>query len=570
MRKQLLVSKLPPVMLLVFFASLLPAPEVSAWGGGHDPLNEFAVEQFPEPVREMLSPDLRRKVVEWSHAPDDFTPWEKLTKITIHPEDLAYLHSLGMKHPYSLHAPRGQAANFILLANAFREKAPERVAYWSACLLHTFSDEAAANHDPLVHYITYAFKGGYKMDLSEHGVLDFVEVTRSAEDHAVIESLLADYKPKPLGTDPHDVLVKIMLHGLEANVFLTERGARVARTFARDASATDIADGRKALAELGCYGIRSGVDAIWTAYEFAAAGTSPELTETVQKAYQEQRVAFLDQRPLLHDSAYGDLLDVPANRKGPEVGVILESSQTMNQSYLGFSTKWIMSAAMRLLRDTDTAWRPLDIRSLNPDLVPDAADMPVVMICSGGLRHDPTRRWLRAYAEKGGHILLIGGEHGGLLGGLSNALAEPADANLPVTSKYGCNNTEYIDNLRVQFVNEFADVTGDQPFRFVHNPDTKAGWQKPKCKCAILSADPQVRTLAQLVDGDRVLDIAGISPGEDGKPAHAFIPEYLVSPYLLTDGSSLVDPSRPAFDSVGSEILKVALRLLAPQLISAP
>ncbi|MAS94052.1 MAG: hypothetical protein CMO55_12725 [Verrucomicrobiales bacterium] len=545
-------------------ASLILTHTAFPWGGGHDPLNEIAVEHLPAPIRQMLTPELQHKIVEWSHAPDDFTPWEEQTKITLHPDDLAFLHSLGMNHPYALHAPRGQAANFILLTNAFRENAPERIAYWSACLLHTFADEAAANHDPLVHFITYGFKGGYQIDLSESGVLDFVEVTRTTEDRATIDNLLKDYAPNPLGTDPDDVLVKIMLHGLEANVYLTERGARVAHTFSQDASEAEITDGRKALAELGCYGIRTGVDAILTAYQFATSGaTTLTLTKTIQQTYEEQRTTFLANRPLSHDAAYHGLLDTPAHHDSPAIGVILEPSQTMNKSDLSFTSKWLTSATMRLLRDTDTPYRPLDLRTLTPAHTQDPADLPVIIICAGALRPAPARQWLQAYAEKGGHILLIGGEHADLLGPLSEALIDVSEnTHLPVTSRYGQNNTTYIDNLSIRFLNEFADEKPDRTFPFLHNPDTKSGWQKPKCNYALPATTPNVRPLAQLIEGTDTIDIAGVALDQDGRPMHIFIPEYLISPYLLTEPTTPFDPSRPTFDPIATRLMKAAIKLL--------
>ena len=51
---------------------------VFAWGPGHDHVNELTLKVLPRELREALWEDTRRHVVEWSHKPDDFTPWRKL------------------------------------------------------------------------------------------------------------------------------------------------------------------------------------------------------------------------------------------------------------------------------------------------------------------------------------------------------------------------------------------------------------------------------------------------------------------------------------------------------------
>jgi len=524
-------------------------PSALGWGSGHDPLNRLAVEAMPPTLRQTLTKEAQASVVKLSHAPDDFTVWEKQTKVTVHPDDLAVLQAHGLKHPYALHSPKGQAANFILLVKAFQAEATERIAYWSACLLHTFADEGACNHDPLLHFVTYAFSQGYRMDLGKQGVLDFAQVAKTAEDRRVIHGMLADFTPSMLAADPQEVVLQIMMHGLHANEFMTQRGVRIARTFAKTATTEDVKAGRTALAELGVNGIKGSLDAIWTAQQFAKKSIVPELTPAVEKEYRGRAKAFLATRPLRSDAIFEGLLE-PAG-DGPVAGVLVEPSQSMNRGRMPFSAKYIGSAIMRTLQKAKIAYRPVDVRTLDKGDLPSPDVMPVVILCSGSFGHKPMLDDLRAYAAKGGRILLIGGEHRGLLGKLSACLGKPTGARLPVSPKYGQNNTEYIAGLRIRF----ADALAIPPGPFIHNPDTKAGWQKPRCDYVLTKADPRIRVLAHLEDGDRRLDIAGVLLDDKKRTVCAFVPEYLVSPYLLTNSPPLDDPSRPTLDAVGQKLL---------------
>lgn len=534
------------------------APVVFGWGGGHDSLCELAVDVLPAPIRDALPETSRKDIVRYSHSPDDFTPWEKQTKVTIHADDLAVLQAHGMKHPYALHSAPGQAVNFMLLTQAFQAKSPERIAYWSAGLLHTFADEAACNHDPLIHVITYAFKEGYKLDLPPTGVLDFVQVSQTAADREIIHAMLADYAPATLGDDPNEVLLQVMLHGLVASEFMTQRGARIARTFARTAPPEQIKDGRMALAELGVYGIRTGMDAICTAQAFAEKGVVPELTPAIVKQYQERAKAYLGQRPLVHDSLFAELVALVV---GPGVGVLVEPSQSMDRARLGFSGKFLSAAIVRTLRQAGITCRLIDIRT---PALPSPEQMPVAILCAGGFHDAPTVEHLRTYAQQGGRILLIGGEHRDVLGELSACLGKPEGARLPVTPKYGQNNTEYIEALRIQFADGLETDLGTEPYAFLHNPETKAGWQKPRCDYALTTTKPEVQVLARLQDGERVLDVAGMLVDPQGKATYAFLPEYLISPYLLSDSPPLDDPSRLELDDVGRKLLLSVLKRMLP------
>jgi len=144
------------IRLALLVLAAIPC-ELFGWGGGHDHINKLALTVMPAEIKTFLGEGNAHKFVEWSHAPDDFTPWQELKRVTIHADELALLAQYGMKTPYSLHSHRGHAVNYILLVKAFQAQDPERAAFWMAALMHTVADELACNHDPLIHFMTYGF-----------------------------------------------------------------------------------------------------------------------------------------------------------------------------------------------------------------------------------------------------------------------------------------------------------------------------------------------------------------------------------------------------------------------------
>ena len=535
-----------------------------AWGPGHDDVNRIALGRLPADIKALLSPEDREAFVKESHAPDDFTPWaeyERRKGRAIEPNDLATLAAHDIKTPYALHSANGQAVNFILLHRALKERDGSRIAFWGACLAHTMADEAACNHDPLVHHLTYAFKGGYGMKFGKAGILDFGELCRTPEGNALAVKALDAVPLVRLGEKPQEVLAEIMLHGLRANRFMTERGVRIAAAFDPNVSDDMLADSRLAMAELGAYGARSWLEAITTAWALISEGKpDPVITPKLLADHQARHAEYVAARPLEADALYAPWLKLQADAGVPAVGVVVEPSISMNQGGLSFGGRFLASAIFRELHESKIPFRVIDARK--PDTSLDAQSTSVAIVCSGGFRNEGLVGALKTYTNAGGRILLIGGEHRDLLGPLSQALTKADPGTLPVTSGYGQKNLEIIDRVRVRFCGPLAEGVGENAFRFIHNPDTKAGWQKPKCPYRLkedFGADIEPLAKTEL-DGRSQFVAAVYRP--TGKPRFVFIPEYLIAPWLLTDEPEFSNPAQPRLDRIGSMVLSTALHLL--------
>ncbi len=540
------------------FVCLVPL-RLFAWGSGHDQVNELAVEMLHGTV----PTESAANIVKWSHTPDDFTPWDKLKHFQVPPDDLAVLKAHRMDSPYSVHSPRGQAVAFILLVNAFQVNDAQRIAFWSACLLHALADEAACNHDPLIHYATYAFTGGYRLKTGAGVGLDFSNVARTAEGKELVRRLAAAETWRPLPSDPDEALLAIMLSGLESNAYMTRRGSIIAASFAIGATQEQLAASKIALAELGVHGAARGRDVIRAGKELAEHGRIPKLTSQLEAAFAKRKAAEVAARPLSDDSLYADLLKTQAPDDQSAIGVLVEPSVTMNQAHFSFGSKLITAAAARSMHLAGVPFRLVDVRSLEKESALNPKVTPVLVVCAGPFHvGKPARDALAAYATAGGRFLWIGGEHGGLLGKLSESLSKGDPAVLPVSNHYG-QDTPVAATARFRFLAEFKEALGEQSYRFVHNPNTKAGWQVPRCSYLLRPA-ASVTVLAEMHLPDKTLPVAGAWLGPAGKAKAIFIPEYLIAPYVLSDEDTIPDLSRPTLDKVGSRMLSAALATLRP------
>ena len=308
------------------FVCLVPL-RLFAWGTGHDQVNELAVEM----LHGIVPAESAANIVKWSHTPDDFTPWDKLKHFQVRPDDLAVLKAHRMDSPYSVHSPRGQAVAFILLVNAFQANDAQRIAFWSACLLHALADEAACNHDPLIHYATYAFTGGYRLKTGAGVGLDFSDVARTPEGKELVRRLAAAETWRPLPSDSDEALLAIMLSGLESNAYMTRRGSTIAASFAVGATQEQLAAAKTALAELGVHGAARGRDVIRAAKDLAEHGKIPKLTSQLEAEFEKRKAAQVATRPLSDDSLYADLLKTQAPDDQSAIGVLVEPSITMNR-----------------------------------------------------------------------------------------------------------------------------------------------------------------------------------------------------------------------------------------------
>ncbi len=550
-------------LIITVSTLFLCSGEAFSWGGGHDDQARLMLEMLPDEIRAFFSEDQREELIRHdSHFPDS---GGEVSAEKVGEEGYLYAVRHGVTKVYGFHGSSGKATAFVLLSRAFAENDPKLASLWMGTLVHSIGDEAACNHDPLISYITYAFRP-YGIPIGKGIGLDYSDLAKTEEGREVVAELAKQSKPSIISDDPEEALLHLLRSEAEGNAYMTSRGTAIAASYKPGASPQTIAEARRAMAELGQYGAERAADMVLSAWHFAKQGKAQSLDfddELLKKAEAAER-AFIAARPMSSDSIFDGLLDEMSD--GPAVGVLIEPSQKMNRCYLGFSSKYISSAAMRVMKENGIPWRALDLRQLTPDHRPDVADTPVMVVCSGAARLPPEAlEAIKMYGTDGGKLLWIGGQDRGLLGDLSDSLELEDDSNLPVSRKYGAANDETIAKSSVLFRGPLAAAVGTEPFPFLRNPNTSAGWHKPYCPYRIDASAPNLETLAILKVGEKSFPVAA-AQRKGGDVRHVFLPEYLLAPFLLTPAEEPQDVSMPLFDSVGSLVFRSCLRALEPSL----
>jgi len=539
-------------------------PSCMAWGAGHDLVNGMAYDRMPQELRGAMPPETKERLVKWSHAPDDFTPWEKLEgKCPLDQSDRDCLAARKMPYPYSMHKAEGQAFAAIRLAKAFQGRDFEKAAYWMACLLHVMADESACNHDPLLEYMLCAFMD-YGVEMGQGAGFDVSDLKKTPEGRkALDEAIRKPFKAPDPGAEPETALRAILLQGLQGNAFLTRRGGAIAASYSKSASGETLEKARTALAEIGVEGMDRGLFAICAAWSWAKAGRIPEFDEAAAKAYAKGKEGFVAGRPLSDDSLFAPLL-AASGTAFPCVGVIVEPSVSMDEAALSFSSKYIAASIMRTLAKEGRPCSMVDLRSISRGEVPSPGKIPVLAFCSGPLNLRPEAlKALNGYVAAGGRLLCVGGEHKGLLGPVSASLSPMPTEFLPVSYKYGC-KSESLPRTAVLLKGIALSGASSSELRFIRDPNTKIGWQQPKCRYMSSSRDGSIETLASLRVDEREFDVAVIERRPDGSYGSAFIPEYLVAPFLLSEKAELARPEEPELDPVAKGIVLKTLAKQAP------
>ena len=297
-------------IIVMFTVCCLSASYLWGWGSGHDYVNKNALTVMPDEIKSFLGVDNQKNFIRWSHAPDNHSSLEDEQKrYPIADIEIAYMKSFGAKSLYALHSHRqpGQGGNFVLLIRAFMDKDPERSAFWMSTIMHTVADDVACNHTSHIHYLTYGFKA-YNIKIGNGVGTDYSDIAKTSIGEKAINSLLREYQPKIIQGTPGEVLNKILLANAHAATYGTIREYKIVATYAPGVTVEAREDGVKAMAELGVYGVKNGVDIIATAWEFAKAGKVPVLTPEAIKEAGEERKEYFASRPLTDDSIYRGLL----------------------------------------------------------------------------------------------------------------------------------------------------------------------------------------------------------------------------------------------------------------------
>ena len=369
-----------------------------------------------------------------------------------------------------------------------------------------------------------------------------------------------------------------MLEDIDSNAYMTARENLLALANP-DGSASDAALG--AMADIAAYQTRIGINAICAAWRLAASGeklnlkpsdfdakafaalTKEEKSRSLRPEYQRRRAAKQEMRDPRKDAVYAGLFEQSTGGK-KAVGLICEATYAMNQTFLGFGSKFIIATLGRTLLKNGKKIEVIPLFDLKRS-VPSPDRVPVIVICTNGGAPGFAVNALKKYVAGGGKVISIGGSSDMNLTGLAPFFERKQNAEIPVSSVYGKANQDVIEKMRVRPAGPLAGLFDRKSFAFKDNPNTSAGWNKPFSNVAIRTEDSSVIPLFELDNGKESFCIAAMKQDAQGRITGAWLPQYLLMPFLFSDDVTMPDWSKPELDSFGSRLAAAVLeKLIAP------
>ena len=560
---------------MVVFLTLTAAFSLFGWGSGHEDHAGLVLQYLPQEIVSTWSDAAKKKFQShWSHYPDSHKKIAPEILNLIGPDAARFLNESRLKTCYSFHNDSGKGAAFFLLVRAFRGKQYDAAAFFAGVLMHGIADANAFNHAPLIHHLTYT---RYRHIRYPRVDLDLSMMRGNKVLAGMIKKRLAGFRPDAGKGNLRETVICLMLEEIDSNAFMCARENLLVLANP-DGSTSDAALG--AMADIAAYQTRSGVNVICAAWRLAGGGEKLDLSpsdfdpkafaalsktekmSSIRPEYERRRNEKLERRDPRTDAVYAGLFDQTGGGKTGTVGLVCEATYAMNQSFLGFGSKFLIGSLGRTLLKNGKNVEVIPLYRLK-SIVPSPERIPVIVICSNGGAPGFAVNALKTYVARGGKVIVIGGRSEMNLTGLAPFFERKQNGEIPVSSVYGRANQEVIGTMTVCPVGPMAGLFGRKSFAFKENPNTPAGWNKPFSNVVIRRGDASVIPLFDLNNASGRFCIAAMKRDASGRMTGAWIPQYLLMPFLFSDDSSMPDWSKPELDSFGSRLVLAVLEKLA-------
>lgn len=540
------------------------------WGRGHEDHVGLVLKHLPAECSRIWSAKTKQELQQhWSHSPDSHQKIVEGGAFPITPEAVRFLTESRIRTCYAFHSGAGKGVAFFLLVRSLREKREEASAFFAGVLLHGIADANAFNHAPLIHHLTYT---RYRHIHYPRADLDLSMMRENRVLAGKIAERLAGFSPDPGKGNLRESVLALMLEEIDSNAYMCARENLLART-GPDGRASDAA--LDAMADIAAYQTRIGVNALCAARRLADSGEPLDLTpadfmlksppaalsgnkrrEPLLAEYERRKTAMLERRDPRTDAIYAGLFD--QKDPAPAIGLVCEATYAMNHTFLGFGSKFLTGSIGRTLRKNGKNMEMLPLYDLKKR-VPSPRRTPVLLLCLNGSAPGFAVRALRDYVSQGGKVLVIGGTSDLNLTGLAPFFERKKNEELPVSSVYGKANEKVIGSMRVCPAGPLKKVFKRREFAFRDNPNTSAGWNKPFSNLAIRTGDASVVPLFELANGTERFCIAALKRDGTGRNVGAWLPQYLLMPFLFSDDTAMPDWSMPELDSFGSRLILAVL-----------
>lgn len=546
----------------------LVLPNLFGWGAhryhGHM-VRQTLANQLPMPdgTQRFSKKEWDEYVELYSYYPD----WGGGANSPKRPDDLweYYLDSHAKARIEGTHGLRATVYYFKFLLEALAAGDNRKGILWAGCLTHVIGDAAAANHPPLLAYLTYCH-GPLGLTIGDSGEtigknLKWIDVAGPVEDDEgkkLIDEAMKDYKPVLLGETAEEAAIKLQIVLHDNWMVALQVEARIAGAYEKWAGSKDSQAKTRLLrgmARIIAQCTRDTADVIYTAHVLA----QKKQTFDVEKALEKGRPKIVEHRrslKLSQSSLYDGLLretsDVPA------VGLFLGVPPIywVSGGSVDLQFCYFMNLIGRTLAEQKTPYVTFDMKT--PPALLDPKKVPVVIMPpyrqADGLDTAALEKMLRTYREAGGKILLIGGHPTAAIDPLAKHLerSQQGDSFYPL-------KTPDMPGSKLVLFDKAARSAGDPITleRVMKDFDTRAfGAYIRKA-----DAPANIKPVIVLESGEKRLTV-GSGLAKDGSFEMIYAPWYLFVPGALSNEKTTRNFDRPALGAEGKRLLTHLLGLL--------
>ncbi len=533
-----------------------------AWDVEHDEIAQLTGEFLPGEVAKTFDFADFKILMANCHFPD-MTEWPmekgqrrfhtaKELADRVGEKEAAELVAAGYRNSNWFHSSRGKAAAMVMLARAFANGEHSHAAFYISVLTHSISDESALNHPPLLGFFRYSRLKDidFTMRKVEDGAKNVFGFRSDGHVCQLARERLAGFVPKAPKANLADSLMALCVDNMvRQSAFSGELEGKIA--FAPKSEA------EVALADLVAMQIRTLETVVWTCWTYRAKTASlpdrnfdSEFRRQVAIAAKE-----IDPRPqAVYAGIFNEKLN-PSNPKGV-VGLVCDAYMREGGS-LSYPGRILTAACGRTLRANGHAVKGFAFWELVRDGFPDPKVVPTMLMAIGGtgyMSRGPCEDFAaaaRKYRERGGRLIVIGGEDRHDITGFSATMRKHANKEVPVSS--GWHKAEAADAMKMALVGcaTMPRLEGKR-YPFLRDPNFD-GFCKPVCQMET----PEGEKLLELDNGKTCFAVAVV------KNKVAWLPEYAVLPYLFVKDDPKLPLDALPLDAFGEKVLMDAFDTLS-------
>ena len=439
-----------------------------------------------------------------------------------------------------------------MLARMFAKGDHESAAFCISALTHAVSDEGALNHPPLLAFFRYSKLPGidFSMRKVEKGAKNVFGFRSDGHIVHLVRERMKTYRPK-MRTGPFTEAV------LSLDVEVAVNHCALAGELEGLIAFAPQPEAERALVDLVHRQICTLEDIVWTCWmhQSCEAALPGKDFDCIFEKRAFEAAHLLDPR---RQYVFNGIFDEALNPSRPKavVGIVCDAYARAYGS-LSSPGRIISAAAGRTLRANGYAIKGIAYWDAAKGF-PPPSEVPVVFAVIGGAGYmslGPSPEFAeaaRAYRERGGRLVIIGGEDKHDITGFAGTMRRRDNKDVPVSSMW--HRAEAADACLMALVASanMPRLSGGR-YPFIRDPNFD-GFCKPVCRM-------------ETTDGERLLEL------DNGRERFAvavrkggvvWLPEYALFPYLLVKDDPKLSFDALTLDGFGSNVLLDVMDGLAP------